>query len=209
MIYIDSENANTKFDYEAFLANLAEKVAQTQEWCVALFKPWETVLVCHWSACETLNWADRLLGSAPLFEEMPLQYRLAVEWLKRRGLKYRIVHLRDRTRVELQAPKDRFLSAAISRFEARLAEAQTSRVNAPFFESGDRKKFVNALVVDWDLCFRSFKQMVLLRPPLEENMPEPAQWILDWLRSKGYVYEIDSCGGFQGRAVKWGIFVNV
>ncbi|MFN8553159.1 MAG: hypothetical protein U0103_16925 [Candidatus Obscuribacterales bacterium] len=209
MIYIDSENAKVPFDQDAFLANLAKKVADNQEWCACMLEPYATVLVCHWSACETLNWVDRLLGTVPVLEEMPLQYRLTVEWLKGKGLKYRIVHIKDRTRVEVQAPKDPFLSRAISRFENLLAHAKQSRANAPLFECGDREEFVNALVVDWDECFRTFKQMVLRRPPLEKDMPEHAQWVLDWLRSNGYVYEIDSCGGFQERAVNWGIFVNV
>lgn len=210
MIYISSDNANLEFDHAAYLANLADKVAQTCAWCVELRKPWETVLVCHWSACETLTWADRLLRVEPLFEEMPVQYRLAIEWLSAQpDLKYRIVQLGDRTRVEVQAPKAQFLSAVISRFNALRAAALESRANAPRFESGKRQTDVNALVVDWHDCFRTFKQRILRQSPLEENMPEHAKWVLDWLRGEGYEFEFAPCGGFQGRPVKWGVFVAI
>lgn len=210
MIYISSENADLTFDRAAYLANLAEKVENTREWCVRLIKPWETVLVCHWSACETLSWADRLLRAVPLFEEMPLQYRLAIEWLNEQpDLKYRIVHLGDRTRVEVQAPKDQFLSAAVSHFKALLAAAHARSANSPRFESGNRETQVNALVVEWKLCPRTLKQRILGQAPLEEKMPEHAHWVLDWLRGNGYEFEFVPCGGFQGRPLNWGVFVNV
>lgn len=209
MIYIDSENAKVPFDQDAFLANLAKKVADNQDWCACMLEPYATALVCHWSACKTRSWVDRLLGTEPVFEEMPLQYRLTVEWLKGQGLKYRIVHVKDRTRVEVQAPKDRFLSRATSRFEALLAHTKQSTANAPLFECGDRETHVNALVVDWEFCSRTLKQQILLQVPSEENMPEHAQWVIDWLRRNGYQFEFAQCGGFQGRAINWGIFVTV
>ena len=202
MIYIDSKytaETGAKFDEAGFLADLTARIDKELDDCEFHLEPWKSVLVCHWSACRRNGAFFVRAWGVPTPEEMPLPYQRALNWFRSQdSIEYRVVHLRDRSRIEVKLCHDRFMASFKRKFDSHLSFAR---------EHG--KKEFNPLVLEWGLCLRSLWQRINGEAPQEETMPEHARWVMNWLHAQNFKFEIARCGGFQFRPTNWGIFVEV